>query len=211
VAILHRATLKPSKLELLSAHLMTFPSLTSTSVAEYTLLGAYRFDDPAGNVGMEAHLVGAGSGLVVHVPLTYREAPLAGADEFLVDTVEHSVLGTRWIYNACGDPIYVQELVRTILTGGSHVEQFIATDDGPVSRPSTASVLGSGAAETTVPIVHAARASFDGTDTVITTAELEIVVRHILTAASQIAGPTLTGTWPGIDLPTVLAYIRGDQ
>jgi Maltokinase N-terminal cap domain len=95
---------------------------------------------------MEAHLVSSGSGPVVHVPLTYREAPLVGADEWLIAKTEHSFLGTRWIYNACGDPVYVQELVRVILTGGSHVEQFIATDDGPVPRPSTASE--------TVPLVH---------------------------------------------------------
>lgn len=208
MAILHRATLQPSKLELLAVHVAKFPLLVNTSLSEYSLVGAYRLDDPDGRVGLEAHLVSTGSGPVVHVPLTYREGPLAGADEWLVDTAEHSVLGTRWIYNACGDPVFVQELVRAILTGGSQVEQFLATDDGPVLRPSSVSALGSGAVGTTVPEIQAVRAEFDGAETVITTVGLEIVVRHVLTDAGPMTGPTLTATWPGTESSTVVAYIR---
>lgn len=208
MAILHRATLKPSKLELLLAHLVKFPMLVSTSVSDFSLLGSYRFDDPAGKVGLESHLVSAGSAPVVHVPLTYREAPLVGADEWLVDTMEHSVLGTRWIYNACGDPVYVQELVRAIFTGGTQVEQFVETDDGPVFRPSTASAVGSGATAMSVPDVDSVQAAFDGNDTVITAGGLEIVVRHVLTEPVSFTGLTLTGTWPGSEIPTVLAFIR---
>jgi Maltokinase N-terminal cap domain len=208
MAILHRATLTPSKLELLAAHVMKFPSLVNTIASGYSLLGAYRFDDPAGKVGMEAHLVSSGSGPVVHVPLTYRDAPLPGADEWLIATTEHSVLGTRWIYNACGDPVYVQELVRAILAGGSHVEQFIATDEGPVPRPSTASAIGSGAAGTPVPRVDSVRADFDGNDTVITAGGLEIVVHHVLAERQSVSSPTLKGTWPHSDTPTVLAFVR---
>jgi hypothetical protein len=208
MAILHRATLTPSKLELLAAHVMKFPSLVNTTSSGYSLLGAYGFDDPAGKVGMESHLVSSGSGPVVHVPLTYREAPLVGADEWLIATTEHSVLGTRWIYNACGDPVYVQELVRVILSGGSHVEQFIATDDGPVARASTASASGSGAAGTPVPPVDSVRADFNGNDTVITAGGLEVVVRHVLGERQSVSSPTLRGTWPDSDTPIVLAYVR---
>jgi Maltokinase N-terminal cap domain len=208
VAILHRATLTPSKLELLATHVTKFPAFLNTSVSGYSLLGAYRFDDPAGKVGIETHLVGTGAGSVIHVPLTYREAPLAGADRWLIDTVEHSFLGTRWIYDACGDPVYVQELIRAILTGGSNVEQFLETDEGPVLRPSTATAVGSGAAGTLVPEVDSVRADFDGNDTVIKAAGTEIVVRHILTDVGSAIGRSLTGTWPGSETPTVLAYIR---
>ena len=208
MAILHRATLSPSKIELLTVHVMTFPSVRDTSVSDFSLLGSYRFDDPAGKVGMEAHLVSAGSGPVIHVPLTYREAPMVGAEEWLIDTMEHSVLGTRWIYNACGDAVYVQELVRAILTGGSQVEQFVETDHGPVLRPSTAAAVGSGVAGAPVPHVDSVHGAFDGDDTVITAGGLEIVLRHILTESVSTAGPTLTGTWPGGETPVVLAYIR---
>jgi hypothetical protein len=208
MAILHRATLTPSKIELLTAHVMAFPSLRNTSVSDFSLLGSYRFDDPADKVGMEAHLVSAGSGPVIHIPLTYREAPMVGAEDWLIDTMEHSVLGTRWIYNACGDAVYVQELVRAILTGDSQVEQFVETADGPVLRPSTASVVGSGVAEAPVPHVDSVQGAFDGNDTVIAAGGLEIVVRHILTESVSTTGPMLTGTWPGSETPVALAYIR---
>jgi hypothetical protein len=208
MAILHRAILTPSKLELLTAHVMKFPSLVNTSVSDYSLLGAYRFDDPAGKVGMEAHLVSAGSGPVLHVPLTYREAPLAGADAWLVSTMEHTALGARWIYNACADAVYVQELVRVILTGALQVEQYLVTDDGPILRPSTAAAVGSGAVGASVPTIDSVRSVFDGNDTVINAGGLEIVVRHVLGDAGSFAGPTLTGTWPGGESPVVLAYIR---
>jgi Maltokinase N-terminal cap domain len=207
MAILHRATLSPTKLELLTAHAKTFPSLID--VSEISLLGAYRFDDPAGKVGMEAHLVNAGPGAVLHVPLTYREAPLPGADAWLLTMMEHSALGTRWVYNACSDPVYVKELVRTILTGGSNVEQFVATTDGPKPYPSTASAVGSGTPDASVPEIESVRATFDGTNTVITAGGLNVVVRHLLTELNNtVTGPKLTGTWPDNDAPATFAYIR---
>jgi len=33
------------------------------------------------------------------VPLTYRGAPLDGAEDALVGTTEHGVLGRRWVYD----------------------------------------------------------------------------------------------------------------
>ena len=39
--------------------------------------------------------------------MTYRGAPLAGAEEALIGTSEHGVLGTRWIYDAAHDPVAV--------------------------------------------------------------------------------------------------------
>lgn len=52
------------------------------------------------------------------MPLTYRGAPLPGAEPWLVGTMEHSVLGRRWVYDGCGDPVHVAALVATILAGG---------------------------------------------------------------------------------------------
>ncbi|MGC4856177.1 maltokinase N-terminal cap-like domain-containing protein [Micromonospora sp. DT4] len=68
--------------------------------------GAYRFDDPAGEVGIETMLVAAADGPVHQVPLTYRAAPLDDVDEWLVGTTEHSALGRRWVYDGCADPVY---------------------------------------------------------------------------------------------------------
>ena len=96
MAILHRATLVPSKLELLEEWLPRQPWFTG-SAAGLERVAGYRFDDPAGEVGIETLLVRAPGGPLVQVPLTYRAAPLPDGARWLVGTLEHSVLGTRWV------------------------------------------------------------------------------------------------------------------
>jgi len=99
VAILHqRATLTPTKLELAAAWL----DQQDLGSGEVELAGSYRFDDPEGEVGIEALLVRR-SGEVFHLPVTYRGAPLDGAEAHLITTLEHSALGRRWVYDAAGD------------------------------------------------------------------------------------------------------------
>jgi hypothetical protein len=102
VAIIHRqATVTPAKPQLAAAWLDR-DGLGGTGDVE--MLGSYRFDDPAGEVGIEALLVRR-AGEVFHLPVTYRGAPLDGAEAHLIATVEHSVLGRRWVYEAAGDPV----------------------------------------------------------------------------------------------------------
>ncbi len=200
MALLHQATLRPSKLELLSAYL---------NRGGLTQLGSYRFDDPAGEVGIETHLITDGSGGVLHLPLTYRSEPLAGADEWCVGTIEHSVLGTRWAYNGCADPVYAAELIRVILTGGSQVEQYFETDAGEkLYKESTATVIGSGEPGTPVPSMSGVHAESFDADTMIDTGGIQVVVRHgLVTPEPDSTSGTLSGTWAGNDTPVVLAYL----
>lgn len=79
-------------------------------------IGFFRFEDPAGQVGVETHLLQDGE-TVYQVPLTYRRAPLAGGA--LVTTAEHSVLGTRWIYDAVTDPVWIAAILHLVATGGA--------------------------------------------------------------------------------------------
>ncbi|NUP73948.1 MAG: hypothetical protein HOQ07_04765 [Sinomonas sp.] len=109
MAVIHRATLVPSKLELISSWLAGRP--WGSGEGEVRRVGSYRFDDPAGEVGIEGFLVSRGR-TVFHVLLTYRGAPLVGGAPWLVGTMEHSVLGTRWVYDGVGDPVAVAALVR---------------------------------------------------------------------------------------------------
>ena len=44
----------------------------------------------------------------------YRGAPLPGADEGLIGTSEHGVLGTRWFYDAAHDPVAVAQLLAFV-------------------------------------------------------------------------------------------------
>ncbi|MFD9702074.1 hypothetical protein [Lentzea sp. NPDC059081] len=77
--------------------------------------GFFRFEDPAGVVGVETHLLRNGDA-VYQVPLTYRPAPLPGGA--LVVTAEHSVLGRRWIYDAVSDPVWVAALLDLVARNG---------------------------------------------------------------------------------------------
>ena len=210
MAILHQAQLKPSKAELLGAYLRTVEGLDISEETELTPLGAYRFDDPAGEVGIESHLLSTSDGRTIHIPVTYRAAPLDGADEWFVGTLDHSALGTRWVYNGCGDPIYAAELMRTILTGSTEVKLEVLTDDGLVERENTVHVRGSGVAGSTVPEMTYGGAARSGSDTIITMATMAVVVHHILGSTAASTGSHLAGTWPGTTEAATMATITSD-
>jgi hypothetical protein len=110
MAIIHRATLTPSKPDLISAWLdgRSWAEQGSTQV-----LGTYRFDDPAGEVGVEVFLLRRGEQLL-HLPLTYRGAPLPNHGDHLVGTLEHSVLGTRWVYDGTADEVALACFRKTL-------------------------------------------------------------------------------------------------
>jgi hypothetical protein len=107
------ATLTPSFRDFLPAWVVSRPWYRGQDAPRPT--GFFRFEDPAGQVGVETHLLQAG-GTVYQVPLTYRPAPLAGGA--LVTTAEHSVLGTRWIYDAVTDPVWIAAILGLVATGG---------------------------------------------------------------------------------------------
>jgi hypothetical protein len=204
MALIHKATLTPTKLELLAEWLPGRAWYEGKPGAEVTRVASYRFDDPAGEVGIETMLVGDGGGTVYQVPLTYRGAPLDGAESFLVGTMEHSVLGRRWAYDAVGDPVYVQELAKVALTGAGLAEEFVEVDGELVRRePSmTVAVTPSGG----VPAVGAIRRIVDEDPTLIITDGVELAVVRRLTPVAAPAGAVLTGTWPGQPAPLLLAH-----
>jgi hypothetical protein len=114
MAVVHHTTLTPSKLELLVAWLPRQPWYRGTG-AEPVRAGGFRLDDPAGEVGIEFVVLTEGSAAYL-VPMTYRGAPLPGAEAALIGTMEHGVLGTRWAYDAVHDPVF-QEQLRELLAG----------------------------------------------------------------------------------------------
>jgi hypothetical protein len=210
MAIVYQADLRPSKLELLAAWLPSRPWYSGPGTAELTRVAAYRFDDPAGAVGMETMLVRAGDGPVIQAALTYRGAPLPGADAWLLGTSEHSVLGRRWIYDACGDPVYAATLAAVIFGAAEQAEEFVDIDGQPQRREPVMSVSGSGKgdAPTVTTIVRVDEA--DPTLIVADTAELTLA--RILALPGNESAPsgahTLTGTWSGQPTPVILAHGR---
>ena len=142
MAIIYQATLVPSKAEIVASWLPTQPWFDGPADVA-TPVAAYRFDDPAGEVGVESLLLDV-DGRLVHVALTYRSAPLPGAERWLLGTLEHSVLGTRWVYDAQGDPVYRAELTRVVQEGDTQVRMMVETPAGPVEREPSIHVRGSG-------------------------------------------------------------------
>ena len=104
MAIIHKASVSPTRAELLER-------IFGEAV---TVLGSYRFDDPGGEVGVEAFIACSGA-RTRQVVLAYRGALLEGAEEDLISTMEHSVLGRRWIYNGTGDSVAVACFRRALL------------------------------------------------------------------------------------------------
>ena len=217
MALLHRATLTPSKLDLLAAWVPGRP--WSAGRVPVRQLGSYRFDDPAGLVGLESFLLEAADGTVLHVPLTYRAAPLAGAAAHLLGTMEHSVLGTRYVYDACVDPVYARALATAVLAGGTQAEELVDVDGALERREPSATVVGSGPADPGHP--GATRADVpappevppevdsreEGATTVVSARDLELVVVRVVANTAPPAGSTLTGRWAGGG-PAVLAVVR---
>ena len=206
MALIHKATLSPPKLTLLTAWLPSRPWFTGQGPEPVQPVGAYRFDDPAGEVGVEAHLMRSDDGSVLHVPLTYRSAPLVGAEEFLVGTAEHSVLGTRWVYDGCGDVVWATALTTAVLTGGTQAEELVDVDGTLEPRQATATVVGSGTSGTPLAEIDAVSCYDEGPTTVVRTDAVELVIARVVGA--EVPAPhTLTGSWTGGG-PAVLAGVR---
>jgi hypothetical protein len=188
-----RATLTPSKRELMDAWLPTRPWFDGN--LDRKPVGSFRFDDPDGAVGLEGFLLGAEGLPTLFLPLTYRGAELEGAEEHLVGTTEHSVLGPRWVYDGCGDPVLMAAFARAIVTGGTGVDHEYDLGDGPQFSPTNAQVRGSGSADE-APAVDAVGCHDEGPLTIVDAGPLEIVVARIVGSYVD-AAETLSVTWKG--------------
>ena len=112
MATIFRTTLVPGKLELAAGWLVSRPWYRGSGTPDLSKAGGFRLDDPDGEVGCEFMVVRDAHGTCYHLPVTYRSAPLDGADEALIGTTEHGVLGRRWVYDGADDP-----LLMTLLAG----------------------------------------------------------------------------------------------
>ncbi|MEU1622438.1 1,4-alpha-glucan branching protein [Streptomyces sp. NPDC005722] len=130
MSLIHRTTLTPTKLELLTDWLPRQPWYAGAGRRpELVRAGGFRLDDPLGEVGVEFMVVTDQDGAAYHVPMAYRGAPLAGAEDALIGTTEHGVLGRRWIYDGAHDPVVVAQL--TALVRGEAEAQAQSVSDTP--------------------------------------------------------------------------------
>jgi hypothetical protein len=205
MGIVHtKATVSPSKQELVESWLPSRSWADGHRIAGK--VAEYRFDDPAGEVGVETILWRTEHGELLQTPLTYRSAPLAGADEHLVGTTDHSVLGQRWVYDGCGDPVWAATLAVGILTGARQSQMYFEDGGERIDIPARMQVRGSGS-ETKAPAIGSVDSvQDDGDVTVVHAGEVEIALARVVGTPLG-DGAHLSGTVGEAD-GLVLAVLR---
>jgi hypothetical protein len=205
MARFHLATITPTKAEVIARWAPTQPWGPSAD-ASVEVIGAFRFDDPDGQVGMETHLVTAG-GTVFHVPLTYRAAPLAGADDACIVEMEHSVLGTRWVYDGLRDPMFVTMLAAVTMTGQGEALGMAVYDERWYIAPTDVRIQGGGWGGERVPVDRfAAVGDAAAVDVVLRNDRFEMTV-HRRPAPGARPPIALSATWDGAREPLILAEV----
>ncbi|MDZ5662095.1 hypothetical protein SFC79_10005 [Nocardioides sp. S-58] len=205
MGIVHRATLTPSKQELVATWLPTQTWAEGLVVAEK--VAEYRFDDPAGEVGVETILWRTTDGALLQVPLTYRAAPLPAAEEHLVTTAHHSVLGERWVYDGCGDPVWAATLVTAVLTGAEQSPMFFEDGGTRIDIPARMHVRGSGSEASGPPIDAVDSVIHSGVVTTLRAGSTEIELARVVDAPLG-DGARLVGRVGDAPDETVLAVVR---
>ena len=205
MALFHRATISPTKEELIARWAPTQRWGPPADVP-IAVIGSYRFDDPEGGVGMESHLVTAG-GTVLHVPLTYRDEPLDGAEDAFIAEMQHSVLGTRWVYDGLRDPRLVMMLAAVTMTGQGEALGMAVYDGRWYIAPTNVRIHGGGWTLERVPVDRFELRVDDTTATRLRNDRFDLTVFR-----RPIPGPCppigLTATWDGQPDPVVLAEIE---
>jgi hypothetical protein len=205
MARFHVATITPTKTELIAQWAPTQAWGPAADVP-IEVIGSYRFDDPDGRVGMEIHLVTAG-GTLLQVPLTYRDEPLEGADDALIVEMQHSVLGTRWVYDGLRDPRLVVMLAAVAMTGQGEALGMAEYDGRWYIAPSNVRIQGGGWTQERVPVDGFEVTRDDETGLVFRNDRFELTVfRRPVPGRRPAIG--LTATWDGQPNPVVLAEVR---
>jgi hypothetical protein len=219
MAILHRAEVTPTKIELVQSWAPGQPFFEGDVDSELTLIASFRYDDPQGEVGIETLIVQVSEGELLHVPVTYRGAPLEGGEAWLIGTMEHSVLGSRWVYDATGDPVYIAEMASAAFSGATEVDQFVQVNEKLIPKRSTAHAVGTGEVDRTVavPSIESVSTSFDGRATVVEAGDLRLAIARRISeqtvdalrgyAPEDADSASITATWDGQDRPFRLATV----
>ena len=155
---------------------------------------------------METHLVTAG-GALFQVPLTYRDEPLGDAADAFITEMEHSVLGTRWVYDGLRDPLFVVMLAGVAMTGQGEALGMAVYDGRWYIAPSNVRIQGGGWTEKRVPVDRFELESDDADASILRNDRFELIVfRRPVPGARPAIG--LTATWSDTSGSVVLAEVR---
>lgn len=196
MAEIHHTTLSPSKVELVAPWLPHQPWYIGTGTPQLSKPGGWRLDDPEGEVGIEFMVATDESGdepVHYHVPLTYRGSPLAGAEDALLGTSEHGVLGRRWIYDGAHDPVLVTQLLAAFQGASEPQKQMDSYTPDP-----TVACHSDLAQSLTAEQVRSVRSGPDGTDVVVAAGGQDVTIRlvRVLGGPDQDGIGHITAGWP---------------
>lgn len=208
MALFHVSTSTPTKAETVASWVPTQPWCPPFD-GELETVGSFHFDDPAGKVGMETHLVNAG-GTLLQVPLTYRDAPLAGADEALAGTLEHSALGTRYLYDGLHDTCYLMMLAGVAMTGQGHALGMAEFEGRWFAAPEIVALAGGGWTGGPVAVDRFERTS-DIDHTILFANDRFDLVFHRRPERGARPAIGLTASWKAAPQPVVVAEVRDRQ
>lgn len=205
MALFHRATISPTKEELIARWAPDQPWGPPRD-EPIDVIGTYRFDDPEGRVGMETFLFQVAGGLY-QAPLTYRDAPLEGAGSALIGEMTHSVLGPRWVYDGWQDPRYVAMLAAVAMTGQGEALGMAVYEGRWHIAPSQVRIQGGGWTQERVPVDGFEPVSAGPGDSQRRNERFDLTLYHRPRSGSP-GGMRLTATWPGQDDPVMLASVE---
>jgi hypothetical protein len=155
---------------------------------------------------METHLVTAG-GTLLQVPLSYRDEPLVAAEDAFIAEMHHSVLGTRWVYDGLGDPMFVVMLAGVAMTGQGEALGMVVYDGRWYIAPSNVRIQGGGWTQERVPVDGFELDADNATSVVLRNDRFDLTVFR-----RPVPGPRpaigLTATWDGQPNAVVLAELR---
>ncbi len=205
MGVFHRATITPTKADVIAEWAPTQPWGPSSD-APIHVVGAYRFDDPENRVGMETHVVEV-EGTLLQVPLTYRDEPVAAGEAGLIGEMQHSELGTRWVYDGLSDQRFVTMLAAVAMTGQGEALGMAVYDGRWHIAPTNVRIRGGGWGLERVPVDGFRPVSDDANAVVFDNDRFELTFfRRPVTGPRPAIG--LTATWEGQPEAVVLAEVR---
>jgi hypothetical protein len=201
LALFHVSTNTPSKAEILATWIPTMPWGSSIR-GEPEIIGSFHLDDPVGEVGLETHLVRTSDALL-QVPLTYRSSPLAGVEP--IAQMEHSVLGTRWVYDGIDDDCFLMVLCGLTLTGQGESLGWAHHEGRWFVAPTTIKLCHLGPRTTEPVAVDGLRLeSDDGSSVTFGRGRLSLTLYRELRPALE-GDSGLAADWPSNSAPVLLA------
>jgi hypothetical protein len=143
----------------------------------------------------------------MQVPLTYRDEPLVDAGDALITEMQHSVLGTRFVYDGLRDPQFVVMLAGVAMTGQGEALGMAVYDGRWYIAPSNVRIRGGGWTQERVPVDGFELVSDEATASVLHNDRFELTLFR-----RPVPGPRpeigLSATWDGQDEAVVLAEVR---